>query len=110
MVKCRTATRNKEIYIKAPRFIDHHIAQGRTLEEVNEAKSTMKEIINHCIDENSRRKVVVDLEHTDHIAKSCIQVICGLIRDASNFIMYHPNQDVHKKLVDNGFPQANIML
>ena len=101
---------SRDIYIKAPRFIDHHVADGRTMEEVNESKSAIKKIISHCIDNDNKKKIVVDLEHTNHIAKPCIQVLAQLVRDVSNFLMYHPNSEVHKKLVENGFPEANIML
>jgi hypothetical protein len=106
--RCRAGI--QDIYIKAPRFIDHHLAEGRTIEEVKEAKSTIKKMISHCVDSNNKRKVVVDLQHTDHIAKSCIQILAKLVCDVSNFMISHPKEELHKKLLDNGFPEANILL
>jgi len=100
----------KDIYIKAPRFIDHHMTEERTPEELEHSKSTIKEIIGNCIDTENNSKVIVDLKETSHIGKSSIEIIAKLILNTSRIIFYRPKEELHQKLLQHGFPQGNIML
>lgn len=94
--------------LKIPRFLDHHLAEDRSENEVKQAKDSIKEIIGCCINKDNGRKIVVDLENTRHIAKSCIKILAGFARDDPDFIMYHPNRVLYNRLLDNGFPKTNI--
>lgn len=100
----------EDIYIKAPRIIDHHPADGRTAEEIKEAKLLLKEIIGSCVNKAEGIKIVVDLEYTEHIGKDCIKVLTNFAQSDPNFTMHHPAELIHKKLIDNGFPETNIVI
>jgi anti-anti-sigma regulatory factor len=104
------AKNTKDIYIKAPRFIDHHITDQRTPEELANSRSTIKEIIKSCIETEKKGNVIVDLGETHHIGKSCIEILANLIKDTSRVIFYRPKEEIYNKLIRHGFPQGNIML
>lgn len=99
---------NQGFYLKAPRFIDHHLAQGRSEHEVKQAKSIIKQIISFCVDRNKRKKQVIDLASTQHIEKAFIRILASFAHDDPNFIMFYPDQTLYQRLVDNGFPKSNI--
>lgn len=98
----------EDIYLKAPRFIDHHPAKGRSKEEITRSKVIIKKIINQCVNNHNGRKSVLDLEATEHIEKSFIKILAGFAAENDNFILYRPKQTLCQKLIDNGFPKANI--
>jgi anti-anti-sigma regulatory factor len=100
----------EDIYIKAPRIIDHHLADGRIADEIKEAKSILKEIISYCVNKAEGMKIVLDLEHTKHIGKSCIKILTNFAQFDSNFIICHPFEEIRTKLINNGFPEANIQI
>lgn len=99
---------NQGFYLKAPRFIDHHLAQGRSEYEVTQSKGIIKQIISFCVDRNKRKKQVIDLESTQHIEKAFIRLLAGFAQDDPNFIMARPGQRLYQRLLDNGFPRTNI--
>lgn len=99
---------NKDVYLKAPRFIDHHPAEGRTDEEITRSKIIIKKIITHCVNNHNGRKNILDLEATEHIEKSFIKILADFAKENPNFILYRPKKPLQHKLVEHGFPKDNI--
>ncbi|MBI4835202.1 MAG: hypothetical protein HY811_10380 [Planctomycetes bacterium] len=102
-----TFTKN-DIYLKAPRFIDHHPADGRHEAEVSQARGIIKTVINHCVNRYNGEKIVLDLRDTEHIGKPCMRIFGVFAQSDERFILYHPNRTLWQRLVENGFPQTNI--
>ncbi len=98
----------RDIYLKAPRFIDHHPAEGRSNEEVLRSKIIIKKIINYGVNNHNGRKSIIDLEVTEHIEKSFIKILAGFAVENTNFILYRPKKPLQHKLVEHGFPKDNI--
>lgn len=110
MTNCEAVATINDFYLKAPRFIDHHLTENRSADEIKQAKCIIKKIISYCIIKDNGKKIVVDLEDTEHIEKSFIRILAGFAQDDPNLIMYHPTQALYQRLVDNGFPKTNILL
>lgn len=98
----------RDLHIKTPRFIDHHLADERTSKELNLAKRIIKKIVGSFVDQEKWRKVIINLENTLHIEKSFIKILACFAKYNSNLIIYKPNQSLYQKLINNKFPQANI--
>jgi len=100
----------RDIYLKAPRFIDHHPAEDRTEEEVDRSKIIIKKIVNYCVNNHqpNGHKSVIDLEATEHIAQSFIKILADFAKENPNFILYRPKKPLQHKLLEHGFPKENI--
>jgi len=108
------ACKQGDVYLEAPRVLDHHALPGQSPEEEQRIKKQLEETVRACLkgcelpaDEKGR--TVLGIGYTEHISRACINLFNTLAPGDSLFL-YNPWKDVHEKLIAQKFPEKAILL
>ena len=109
MINTERLAVNRNISLKAPRFIDPYSGGDHSREETAGVKGFIKKIIGCWLDNPKGIKIVVDLEETQDIEKSCLKFFAYMAQSDPDLIMREPNPALRQKILESGFPETNIL-